>query len=91
MRDILLGNSIVRGMEGREWETIVLPGIDWNDAAYWIMENIHLLRDSTIYIHVGPVPFSKKAFIGSVRQYTLERSSHNLDDIFSVCLNAAPR
>ena len=89
MRTILLGNSLVRDMtRPRDWETISLPGIGLCGLSSWILDNLEQLRHSMIYIHVGPVVFSKRGDLGQSRQYVLDRRSLNVEQVFSVCLNA---
>ena len=88
MRNILLGNSIVRGMESTCWETIVLPGLGWQGIASWIIDHVPRLQNSVVYIHVGPLSFSRRQFSNSMRQYVLDPAPHDVREIFSVCLNA---
>ena len=57
--NVLLGNSIVRGVDSSRWNTICFPGMDWNDLLLYIMDNLDFLRGKFIYLHIGPVHFSR--------------------------------
>jgi hypothetical protein len=59
MRAILIGNSIVRDIVDSSWETISLPGANWDDVQHYIMNHIRHFRNCLVYIHVGPVRFTR--------------------------------
>ena len=59
MRTVVIGNSIVRGLLNPEWETVSLRGADWYDIITYVFNNSERFENSIIYIHIGPVRFSK--------------------------------
>ena len=59
MKAFLVGNSICNGLEQDGWTVIALPGADWLEVGKYILDRIHTFVDSFVYIHVGPVRFTK--------------------------------
>lgn len=59
MKNFLIGNSIVRDVVGSQWETICLPGVGWKQVIDYVLDRKERFRDSFVYIHVGPVRFSR--------------------------------
>ena len=91
MKDVFIGNSIVRGMNSRNWETICLPGADWQRISEYVLDHGHRLSYSRVYIHIGPVQYSKRVFVGDQRQYILQDGPTDPQEFFGVCSNTLTR
>lgn len=74
MKVIVIGNSIVRGLEDPTFETICLPGTNWYGILKYVTENIIHLSNSFIYIHIGPVRFTRLHQTSSRRECALVRA-----------------
>ena len=59
MRSFLIGNSIVRDIRGRGFTTISLSGANWNDIFDYVKDRRDYFSNSVIYIHIGPVRFTR--------------------------------
>ena len=59
MRTFVIGNSIVRGLMDPSWTTVCLPGADWSTVQRHIVSNLPGFSNSLIYIHIGPVRFTR--------------------------------
>ena len=82
MNTFVIGNSIVRELQDSTFTTISRPGLKWLDALTLITEDFSRFRSSIIYIHIGPVRFSRMSYSDNRRQCQLERDNMNLSDIF---------
>jgi len=58
-RPILIGNSITADLEQPSWKVITIPGANWETIKQYIMAHIDELMDAFIYVHVGPVRFTR--------------------------------
>ena len=59
MRAFLIGNSIVRDLNGRGFSTICLPGADWKEIIEYVKDRRTYFSYSIVYIHIGPVRFTR--------------------------------
>ena len=58
MKFFILGNSITYNLHVRGARTISISGLDWQGAKNYIMENRESMKNSFVYIVVGPVRFT---------------------------------
>jgi len=84
MRTVVIGNSIVRGLRDPSWETISIPGADWYDIIDILIQRRYEFRNAIIYIHIGPVRFTRLERLGSRRECRLRpyRELSNIEGIF---------
>jgi hypothetical protein len=59
MKSVILGNSIVSRVNVSNIRTVAIPGLDWERAQKWMIENRADLRDTYVYVMIGPVRFTR--------------------------------
>lgn len=59
MKNIILGNSLVKRMRVRGVETISIKGLNMESAAIYMQENKEYFRGALVFIIVGPLRFTK--------------------------------
>ena len=75
MRIYIVGNSIVRGFTDNTFTTTVIPGAGWQRLKEYILNNIDQLRDGFVYVHVGPVRFTRVHQTNNRREVVLDERS----------------
>ena len=58
MRVLILGNSITSNLNVTGATTKTIPGLDWQGAQNYLLENRETLRNTFVYVIVGPVRFT---------------------------------
>ena len=83
MESYLIGNSIVRDIRSREFTTISPPGANWQNVIRYVKERANRLTNSIIYIHVGPVRFTRIHRMENMTEMQLvDRHIGTVDSIF---------
>ena len=83
MESYLIGNSIVKDIRSREFITISLPGANWQDIIRYVKERANRFTNSIIYIHVGPVRFTRIHRTENRKEMQLvNRNTGTVDSIF---------
>lgn len=59
MKSYLIGNSLVRDIQGRGFTTVCLPGANWLDVYQYVKDRPNRFTNALIYIHIGPVRFTR--------------------------------
>ena len=59
MNSYLIGNSLVRDIQGEGFTTVCLPGANWHDVYKYVRDRPDRFNYVFIYIHVGPVRFTR--------------------------------
>ena len=84
MRAYIIGNSIVRGFHDSMFTTITIPGAGWHRLRQYILDNIEMLSNSFIYVHVGPVRFTRVHETAGRREVVLdERARETTEEIWT--------
>ena len=58
MRFLILGNSITSNLRVTGATTETIPGLDWQGAQNYLLANRETLRNTVLYVIVGPVRFT---------------------------------
>ena len=59
MQSYLIGNSLVRDIQGRGFTTVCLPSADWFHIYYYVKDRPETFNNCIVYIHIGPVRFTR--------------------------------
>lgn len=71
------------GVTDPRWKTITLPGADWQVVMSHVLRNKRRLKNSYIYIHVGPVRFTSLVRAQSRRECLFQRAEFSsVNNIF---------
>ena len=74
MRLVIIGNSIVRDMRDSRWELVYLPGADWDEIMEYVLRHRRHLCNSFIYVHIGPVRFTRMHSTRNRREVVLRNT-----------------
>ena len=58
MKFLILGNSITYNLHVQGATTVSIPGLDWKGARKYILENQDSMKNTIVFIIVGPVRFT---------------------------------
>jgi len=85
MKTFLIGNSIVKNVRSMAFVTISLPSSKWLDICRFIVADLQRFNNAVIYVHVGPVEFTRIHRTRSRKECVLVVPGHRrLGDPFAI-------